>query len=242
MKRKDELVGTNYLIGIFVSALLSILIVYGFYFFKFNGDLSIKHEVWGGFGDFIGGTLNPILSFLALIALLVTIKIQTNQLFLSRRELELTKVELEKTADATQKQADHLERESIRSDIYKIIDKLSSRINENFNSENLTFVMGRSISLNSIFIHGMDLNKNLLLEQMHDDYQDDSSHTFTVIKWIESDLIRLSYYIELYEGVSKSSKTTTPFNKFYRDEFEVIVMGLFPLNMVKQEVYDFYCA
>lgn len=50
---------------------------------KFFADLSSEKGDWGTFGDFVGGTLNPILSFLSLIVLLLTYAMQ-------RKELEKT--------------------------------------------------------------------------------------------------------------------------------------------------------
>ncbi|MHC3125544.1 putative phage abortive infection protein, partial [Acinetobacter sp. GN11] len=69
---------------------------------------------WGQFGDYIGGTLNPVLAFLSFSALLFTIYIQVKQLNfadeqlkrtldelnLSRTELGLTRSELQRSADA----------------------------------------------------------------------------------------------------------------------------------------------
>lgn len=52
----------------------------------------------GVFGDFMGGILNPILTFFTLFGLIVTIVIQ-------RQELRLARVEYEKTADALGTQA-----------------------------------------------------------------------------------------------------------------------------------------
>ncbi len=43
--------------------------------------------MWRTFGDFIGGTLNPALSFLGLIALLYTIYLQSKELSYSKEEL-----------------------------------------------------------------------------------------------------------------------------------------------------------
>ena len=46
---------------------------------------------WGTFGDFVGGTLNPFLSFLALVILLRTFSMQQTELDLQREELKDTK-------------------------------------------------------------------------------------------------------------------------------------------------------
>jgi hypothetical protein len=63
-------------------------IVWMFYFSKFHGSLSSENSVWGTFGDFVGGTLNPILSFLGLIALLITINFQIKESEETRTELK----------------------------------------------------------------------------------------------------------------------------------------------------------
>lgn len=71
-----------------------------------------EKALWGQFGDFMGGTLNPILSFLALIALVRTLALQNKQLGLSktaidqsREELSLTRGELQRTAAAQEQSA-----------------------------------------------------------------------------------------------------------------------------------------
>ncbi len=44
------------------------------------GDIEADHERWGQFGDYFGGTLNPIFSFLGLIAIVFTLRLQISQL------------------------------------------------------------------------------------------------------------------------------------------------------------------
>ena len=84
------------------------LTVLSFYFFWFQGELSDKQDVWGSFGDFVGGTLNPLFSFLALIALLLTIVLQTRQLEMSSEELALSRQELALTRNEVSRSADAL--------------------------------------------------------------------------------------------------------------------------------------
>lgn len=61
--------------------------------FQFGGDLpwlNIKNEVsaqyWGQIGDFFGGVLNPLLSFLALVAISLSLRSQTAELKSAREE------------------------------------------------------------------------------------------------------------------------------------------------------------
>ena len=63
----------------------------------FSGDLSNDQAIWGQYGDFIGGVLNPVFALLALFALLYTIVLQV-------RELEQTREEIGKTVAASKYQ------------------------------------------------------------------------------------------------------------------------------------------
>lgn len=72
------------LIGLF--GLLITVLVALFYFVQFNDSLSTRHEVWSSFGNYVGGTLSPILAFLALIALLLTIYYQNQSIKLQNFE------------------------------------------------------------------------------------------------------------------------------------------------------------
>jgi hypothetical protein len=85
----------------FVGGIVVLAFVFGAYTFK------VGSEEWGQFGDFIGGTANPLLGFLTLSALILTLVVQNRQLQvsstelrLSREELELTRRELERSAKA----------------------------------------------------------------------------------------------------------------------------------------------
>lgn len=79
-----------------VIAILTFIIL-GIYFTHFEGSLG-DNNVFGTFGDFIGGTLNPLLSFFTIVLLIWSIRFQTDELSLSRQEL----VKSSKALDAAQ--------------------------------------------------------------------------------------------------------------------------------------------
>lgn len=81
------------------------LIVLGIYTWYFR-DFVISKDTgnWGAFGDFVGGTLNPMLAFLSLIAILTTIKYQTKELKASTRELSISSQALKDQANSFSKQ------------------------------------------------------------------------------------------------------------------------------------------
>lgn len=52
--------------------------VWGFYYFNFgiNGTLSQSSEVWGQFGDYVGGVVNPLLGFITIYLLIQSLTLQ----------------------------------------------------------------------------------------------------------------------------------------------------------------------
>ncbi|WP_339533889.1 hypothetical protein [Pseudomonas hunanensis] len=69
--RTTKILGLTGIIAALLIALVSL-----FYAKYFKGDVSGEQEVWGQFGDYFGGILNPILSFFAFCALLYTVHLQ----------------------------------------------------------------------------------------------------------------------------------------------------------------------
>lgn len=73
------------------SMLATVLLLY---FFKFGGSLSSDAERWGQFGDYVGGILNAIFGLLAFLAILLTIRLQLQELRENR--LETRRAELQR--------------------------------------------------------------------------------------------------------------------------------------------------
>ena len=97
LKKLDKLIYVA--IGLFLITLV-------IYLFKFNNGLSSSNADWGTFGDFMGGTLNPLFALFSLFAIIYSIKIQTEELELSREELEATREELTKSREAQEQQSE----------------------------------------------------------------------------------------------------------------------------------------
>ena len=99
------------IIIITIGGLLSI-IPFIFYFFQFAGEnIASDTSVWGVFGDFIGGTINPIIG-LANLALLIAISIYVAK-FDSHRQFNEYRyqayIELCKEFDKTENTSDGLD-------------------------------------------------------------------------------------------------------------------------------------
>ena len=93
------------------AAVAAFLIVLGLYIAYFK-NLSITNDsaTWGTFGDYLGGTLNPIISFLALIGLLYTIHQQAQEMQATREELK----------QAAEQQRQQVEQQSRQSEIFNL--------------------------------------------------------------------------------------------------------------------------
>ncbi|VAW73737.1 hypothetical protein MNBD_GAMMA14-2378 [hydrothermal vent metagenome] len=253
-----------------VIAVLSISLVLLLYSQYFDGDITSDNEKWGTFGDFIGGTLNPILSFLALIALLYTIHIQSKELKLSRRELklsrdelQLTRTEMERTADATQQQAKHFEREERRTDTYRLIEKLAGRINNNINRDGLPY----GFSLHSILYQTNNITRNgVTIENGINElckWRDNKDElTLSLIDWLSNDLKYLMHYLQLYKLINQRGAETARDSvgiigkvigkaaakihvglvpDFYIQEFGHVTHVLYENDMLPKELHDYYC-
>lgn len=108
---------------ILLVAVVAIVVVLSLYFSNFNGLLSTKDSVWGTFGDFIGGTLNPILSFLALMALLLTIVLQNKELEATRKELERSATAHENSQNIMDKQYEALKQQKFEATFFSLLEQ-----------------------------------------------------------------------------------------------------------------------
>lgn len=105
------------LFWILVIATIMIVVVFSYNVYVFD------EGKFGEFGDFFGGLLNPIFTFLTLFGLIVTIVIQRQELRLARREYE-------KTASALNMQAIEVTFFNIIDLHHKITDDLALDLSE----------------------------------------------------------------------------------------------------------------
>jgi hypothetical protein len=75
---------------------------------------SIPESSFGEWGDFFGGVLNPILTFMTFMGLLITIVIQ-------QTELRESRVELKRSADALSEQSLSLKRQNFEATFFQML-------------------------------------------------------------------------------------------------------------------------
>ncbi|MEZ5934180.1 MAG: putative phage abortive infection protein [Alphaproteobacteria bacterium] len=92
----------------------------------------------GPWGDFFAGSLNPLLTFLTFIGVLIT-------LILQRMELSLTRDEIERSADALEEQSQTLKSQVFESTFFEMLSLHNSIVNsiDLFNKETQQTTSGR---------------------------------------------------------------------------------------------------
>lgn len=125
--------GAFYLFALFV---LYVFCVIGSFVENFNGvGLQADFDKWGQVGDFFGGMLNPVFAFASFIALLYTIKLQSNEMEQTRIELKQSRIAQEHAADTAsnnlRQQKDLVEFEGFKSLLISQLDDLSVLFNKN---------------------------------------------------------------------------------------------------------------
>lgn len=99
---------------IFIISIVAVIIMFSWA--SSNMPASIEK---GPFGDYIAGVLNPILTFLTLFGVLISI-------FLQRRELSLTRAELERSADALENQISSIELQNFEATFFQMLNTFNS--------------------------------------------------------------------------------------------------------------------
>lgn len=106
---------------VFATVVFSILVgAYTYWFWFINGmALSTDSSLWGTFGDFVGGILNPIIAFLAFYWL-------TRSVIIQKTELAATQKVLAETEKATKEQAITQEKKRFEDTFHSLLSQLNT--------------------------------------------------------------------------------------------------------------------
>lgn len=103
----------------------SIALIVCAYLMKFGGrPFSDEPEQWGQMGDFFGGMLNPVLAFASFMALLYTIRLQSEELRLTREELAASRIAQEDSSKALEGQLTNLQIQQFESTFFSLIGQI----------------------------------------------------------------------------------------------------------------------
>lgn len=92
----------NSVIWVLVAIVIFLIILVYVYVHQFSFQFSDKQEVFGAFGDYIGGLLNPLLAFSTVILLIFSIRYQIQELRNANEVMEGSTIALQQTQEIHQ--------------------------------------------------------------------------------------------------------------------------------------------
>ncbi|WP_138508360.1 putative phage abortive infection protein [Pseudoalteromonas ruthenica] len=108
-----------------------------------------KSSTLGAFGDFLGGTLNPVFTFLMLIGLIITIVLQKIELTLARKEFA-------RSADSLEAQNINIEIQRFESTFFRLLEFFDACRNDvEYKSQNSEPKLGRE-AFRGLYNHFVD--------------------------------------------------------------------------------------
>ncbi|WP_122734890.1 hypothetical protein [Pseudomonas viridiflava] len=116
-----------WLAGLGVIALVLVAVVWHFWIGEDIPFVAISNhgtaQYWGQIGDFVGGMLNPFLSFVALMAVLYSIRMQ-------RAELKLARQDARESYYIQIQQRENLERQNFEAVFFRLLEIHTRLTNE----------------------------------------------------------------------------------------------------------------
>lgn len=200
----------------------------------FGSKWSSSQEVWGQFGDFFGGFLNPLYALLAFMAVLYNIYIQGQQLETTRREFQLASKSAQDQINALREQAN---REELVSIIRELGETLDSVFSESVSKPGTT----PALQLRHVVHEGWRLRNTTTRGGPYDEYVQNARTGGTLIEAIHNRLRSaadgLANFLPLYEAmVGKGS----PVLKYYTGRFIGLGMLLADVGGTNGNTIEFF--
>ena len=181
---KENIPQTKKLICILlVFALLVFFFVLGVYIYYFNALSIIKDTAtWGTFGDYFGGTLNPIISLLALIGLLYTIHQQAQEMKATREELKQASEQQRKQVEQQSRQSEIFNLQQFESTFFSLLEQ-HNNILEKIIVNNNKIKMTMTSSLNEKYE-----KCSILYKKYKEIYELEESHLMVSNQYIRNNI------------------------------------------------------
>ncbi|MCG9083394.1 putative phage abortive infection protein, partial [Laribacter hongkongensis] len=181
--------------------------------FSSNG-LSGDPEEWSQFGDYIGGTLGASFGFITLMALLYTIKLQIEQLNLSREELAATREELKRSADA-QTDAQIALHEQLKTMKLQQFDSIFFAVLEKMHKQQDMFIEKKYVT-DDIYVNNIEYRQTFDLKEFLSNLETHKLKTNT--HQFNKELKRFASFLVITYQLLKLIATKTPDSTFHDEE------------------------
>ncbi len=191
------------LFRLFQIAFYAVIIVFVINLFSFFST----NTNFGTFGDFFGGVLNPILTFLTFMGLLITIILQQKELKQSRKEFQGQKESLE-----------NQEFDNKFFQMLNLLNNISDRLavnikNDDLDGKNIFEYLKEKLHNDIYYLYDQDLTNNSLQEDKFLYFQkgfNKFNNTYdTTFKYYFINLYQLLKYIDTYSNNEVEAKEYT---------------------------------
>lgn len=233
---------------ILYAAIISFTVVLVIYFYHFHGKPG-DAEQFAFFGDFLGGALNPTLTFLTVFLLIWSIRVQMHELELTRNEMEMTRDELKNSSEALnssqqaqnlsyQLQLKEVKRKQLSeslSEQYRLLDEIwDKNLFELGNAGFITFndIFDRGRHLNTGKVRAVTTNLAEMLDTNSEAYED--SHIAGYLRELQLIVCTISQFTsEMYNLTFLDSISVALFTKAKRINKKFLRLGI-----LDQALYD----
>lgn len=200
----DTAIGLYRLFQIAFSAIILVFLINLF---------SIGESSFGEWGDFFGGVLNPILTFLTFMGLLITIVIQQSELKEARKEFK-------RSADALDEQSVSMKKQNFENTFFQMLSLHNDIVNsiDLTNSENGTTTTGRDCF--SVFYTRLAKQYKETKMKAKGKYDDDNMLSLSYKLFWEKHQVELGHYFRylfnIVRFVDESDFSDGPYMKLVR--------------------------
>lgn len=133
------------------------------YVFAFKNHVAGGPGDWGTFGDFIGGISNPLLSFLTIILLVASLRLQARELKESTKAVKQSAEELSLTRKIHENQETLQIRDMIRPQLISELEEKVKKAHSSFKS-----IFSHETCLDDIYIAKGDLSRTEFMKRNRD--------------------------------------------------------------------------
>lgn len=100
---------------------IAMIAIFGAYTWRFHNLPFGDPSMWGQFGDYVGGMLNPVLGSLSLLALAYTVFLQNKTLEATKEQLRISREESEKSTEAFKSQNEILRIQTFETTLFNML-------------------------------------------------------------------------------------------------------------------------
>lgn len=203
---------------LFLLGLLGFLVIASsllFFFSKVGMSIMSGQAEWGQFGDYLGGTTNPILAFLTFVGVLWTIS--------------LTHDDLQKTIEMNKQQKVSEQKETIYRIVERIYLELKELLSKEVDNHNSKEGIPVPVTVALQVAISDSISRSGIWEQVKKDNYSD-------LLIIHDLLTQLKFYLTKYDSLAGDDLLSA----YYKRYFVVVAMHLKHFQIIPEDLYEYY--